>query len=128
MEIRFEKTDKEVTILVDGDNVGLDAQDCGEMAFRDYPGPLVDILDRNEVELSIEQERELKDLCLGFYQANREIAVREFGESRILWQGLEKEWRAMNDRQKSDCYIDEYPDTTFTYRQIVNRLTYGYTN
>jgi hypothetical protein len=128
MEIRFEKTDKEVTILVDGDNVGLDAQDCGEMAFRDYPGPLVDILDRNEVELSIEQERELEDLCLGFYQANREIAVREFGESRILWQGLEKEWRAMNDRQKSDCYIDEYPDTTFTYRQIVNRLTYGYTN
>lgn len=128
MEIRFEVNEHEVTVLLADDNIGLDAQECGEMAFRDYPGPLVDILDRNEAELSPEQERELEDLCLKFYQENREIAVREFGESRILWEGLEKEWRAMNDRQKSDCYIDEYPETTFTYRQICNRLTYAYTN
>jgi len=128
MEIRFEKTDKEVTILVDGDNVGLDAQDCGEMAFRDYPGPLVDILDRNETELSPEQERELGDLCLEFYQANREIAVREFGESRILWDGLEKDWLYMSDHQKAGHYIESYPDTTLNDQEIVSRLTYGYTN
>ena len=128
MEIRFEKTSEEVTVIIGDDNIGLCAEDCGEMAFRDYPGALVDILDRNEVELSPEKERELDALCLEFYQANREIAVREYGEAQAIWDGLEKDWLYMSDHQKAGHYIESYPDTTLNDQEIVSRLTYGYTN
>jgi hypothetical protein len=128
MEIRFENNEKEVTVILGDDNIGLCAEDCGEMAFRDYPGPLVDILDRNETELSPEQERELENLCLEFYQANREIAVKEECGNIYLWRGLEKEWLAMPDYDKAGHYIESYPDTTLNDEQIVSRLTYVYTN
>jgi len=121
MDLRIEENEKEVTLISEENNLGLGVEDCKEMAFGDsYPGPLIDILEGDE--LTPEQEEELMTACMSFYQKHRDITITEEYNFRTIWEGSLSEWEGMTDYEKAGHYIESYPDTDLTDDQIVNRL------